>query len=57
MKTHVTHVLKVIEKLKEISVFCKPEKCEFHVVKTEFRQYVISAQGDVMDHKKTQAVV
>lgn len=38
-------------------MFCKPENCEFHVIKTEFLGYVISASGVSMDPKKPSAVL
>lgn len=42
---HTRHVRAVLTKLPEVGVFCKPEKCEFHVPKTDFVGYAVSGQG------------
>lgn len=54
---HVAHVRTILNKLQDVGVFFKEGKCEFQVSKTEFLDYVISAQGVSIDPKKTDAVL
>lgn len=57
LKAHHTQVRAVLTKLQEVAVFCKPEKCEFHVTSTGFLGYVVSAQGVSMDTDKVNAIL
>ncbi|KAI0993535.1 Transposon Tf2-6 polyprotein, partial [Podosphaera aphanis] len=53
---HDNHVRKVLEKLEEYGLFCKPEKCEFGVSSTTFLGFVISKHGLSMDTSKIQTI-
>ncbi|KAI1002033.1 hypothetical protein K3495_g6174 [Podosphaera aphanis] len=53
---HDNCVRKVLEKLKEYGLFCKPEKCEFGVSSTTFLGFVISKHGLSMDTSKIQTI-
>lgn len=53
---HDDHVRKVLSKLQEYNLFCKPEKCEFNVDTTTFLGFIISPQGLSMDPSKIQTI-
>jgi hypothetical protein len=44
-----THVCLVLEKLQEVGLYAKLEKCEFHQSKVEFLGYTISRNDICMD--------
>jgi hypothetical protein len=41
---HEGHVTKVLERLREYGLYCKPEKCEFSVKKVGFLGFVYISQ-------------
>jgi hypothetical protein len=45
MEDHECHVCLVLEKLWEVRLYTKFEKCEFHQSKVEFLGYIISRDG------------
>ncbi|KAI1003433.1 hypothetical protein K3495_g4771 [Podosphaera aphanis] len=53
---HEDHVRKVLQKLQQYDIFCKPEKCEFGVKSTTFLGFVVSPQGLSMDPTKFQTI-
>jgi len=53
---HTEHVKKVLRKLKQNRLLLHPDKCEFHVTKTDYLGFVISRDGVSMDPKKIEAV-
>ncbi|KAI0992120.1 hypothetical protein K3495_g16066, partial [Podosphaera aphanis] len=53
---HEDHVRKVLQKLQQYDLFCKPEKCEFGVRSTTFLGFVVSPQGLSMDPTKVQTI-
>lgn len=53
---HYEHVRKVLQKLRNYSLYCKPEKCEFSVESTTFLGFVISPQGLAMDPSKIRTI-
>ena len=54
---HHEQVRKVLQKLKEASLYAKPEKCKFNVEKTTFLGLIISADGIEMDPAKVKALL
>jgi hypothetical protein len=48
MKDHECHVHLILEKLQEVGLYAKLEKCEFHQFEEEFLGYVISRNGFCM---------
>lgn len=52
-ENHVHHVPTIMNKLPDIGMVSKLEKCEFYIVKTEFRGYVISEQVVSMNSHNT----
>jgi hypothetical protein len=48
-RTMNTHVCLVLEKLQEVGLYAKLEKCEFHQSKVEFLGYTISRNDICMD--------
>lgn len=56
LEEHIEHVKKVLAKLKEYDLLVQPEKCEFHVTRTEFLGFIVSREGIEMDPSKTKAV-
>jgi hypothetical protein len=57
MANHHCHVCLILEKLQEIGLYAKLEKCEFHQSKVEFLGYIISRNGICMDLRKVQTIV
>jgi hypothetical protein len=53
---HKIHVKRILQKLAENDIHIKPEKCEFHVDKTEFLGFIVSPKGVTMDEKKLKAI-
>lgn len=47
----------VLRRCQRNELFCKPEKCEFNVSKTEFLGFVVSEEGIAMDKTKLDAVI
>jgi len=56
-RTMNTHVCLVLEKLREVGLYAKLEKCEFHQSKVEFLGYTISRNDICMDPRKVQTIV
>ena len=56
LEEHKEHVRKVLKKLQERKLLLHPDKCEFHVTKTDYLGFVISREGISMDPKKLVAV-
>jgi hypothetical protein len=54
---HVGHVKKVLRALQEKELLIKPEKCEWHVEKTEFLGHMISTEGLTMTEEKIKAIL
>jgi hypothetical protein len=52
MEDHECHVRLILEKLWEVRLYTKLEKCEFHQFKVEFLGYFISGDGICMDLRK-----
>jgi hypothetical protein len=48
MKDHECHVHLILEKLQEVGLYAKLEKCEVHQFEEEFLGYVISREGICM---------
>ncbi|KAH0604570.1 uncharacterized protein H6S33_006947 [Morchella sextelata] len=53
---HQRHVNIILDKLQAAGLHCKPEKCEFHVDRTEYLGYLISGEGVTMATDKTKAI-
>lgn len=56
LKEHKEHVKKILAKLEEVGLYCKPEKCEFHTTKTKFLGFIITPNTVEMDQKKIEAI-
>ncbi len=57
MANHERHVRFVLEKLWEVGLYAKLEKCGFHQSKVEFLGYIISRDVVHMDLRKVQTIV
>ncbi|KAH0614368.1 uncharacterized protein H6S33_000004 [Morchella sextelata] len=53
---HQRHFNTILDKLQAAGLHCKPEKCEFHVDRTEYLGYIISGEGVTMATDKTKAI-
>lgn len=53
---HNDHIRKVLTKLQECNLFCKPEKCEIGVDSTTFLGFVVSPRGLSMDPSKVKTI-
>jgi hypothetical protein len=54
---HENHVRLVLRKLREMSLYAKLEKCEFHQSQVEWVGYILSQTSISMDRKKVQSIV
>jgi hypothetical protein len=54
MEDHEHHVHLILNKFKEISLYNKLEKCEFHQIEVELLGCIISKDGIRMDPYKVQ---
>lgn len=57
LEEHLQHVQQVLARLREVGLFAKAEKCEFHTTKVEFLGFVISPEGVSMDTGKVKTVL
>jgi len=57
LEKHEQHVQLMLDKLKEIKLYAKLEKCEFHQTKMEFLGYISFGDGVSMDFYKVQTIV
>lgn len=53
---HQRQARQVLQKLLQNQLFVKQEKCEFHVVRTTFKEFVVSPDGVAMDSTRVQVV-
>jgi hypothetical protein len=53
---HQTHVIQVLERLKEHSLFASPEKCSFYADKVTFLGFSIFSQGIKMKSEKLNTI-
>jgi len=49
---HEPHVWIVLDKLREVGLYVKLEKCEFHEIEMKFLEYIISEDDVCMDPHK-----
>jgi hypothetical protein len=57
MANRERHVCLVLEKLRNISLYAKLEKCGFHQSEVEFLGYIIFGDGVCMDPCKVQIIM
>jgi len=57
MEDNEHHVHLVLEKLREIRLYTKLEKCEFHQFEMKLSGYIIFGDGICMDSHKVQTIV
>ena len=57
VKEHVPHVRQVLQRMRDLKLFARIEKCEFHKDNIEYLGYMVSKQGLAMDESKIQAVL
>ena len=57
LEEHVDHVRKVLIRLGENDLFCKLEKCSFHVTSTDFLGFVVGVEGVSMDDSKVATLL
>jgi hypothetical protein len=56
LEEHEQHVQLVLQKLRDVGLNTKLEKCIFHQPQMEFFEYIISNEGLIMDPKKIRAI-
>lgn len=54
---HIEHVKQVLQRLREVGLYAKAEKCEFHTTSVEFLGFVVTPDGIKMDDKKIQSIL
>ena len=57
IEEHTEHVKLVLQRLREVGLYAKASKCEFHTNSVEFLGFVISDKGISMDMKKVQTIL
>lgn len=53
---HVEHVKRVLECLRQWSLYANPLKCEFHTDSVEFLGYIVTPNGVVMDANRVRTI-
>lgn len=53
---HERHVSEVLKRLRQYKLYCKPEKCHFHLDEVSYLGYLISPSGVQMDPAKVAAI-
>jgi hypothetical protein len=56
-KDHEKHVRMVLQKLRDVELYAKLEKCVFHQPQVEFLGYIISGKGLSMDPTKIHTIM
>ena len=54
---HITHVKKVLERLRSAGLFAKLSKCEFFVTETKFLGLIVGRDGFKMDPEKVKTIL
>jgi hypothetical protein len=54
--SHVEHVRLVLERLRGMNLFARPDKCDFHRDLVEYLGFLITPDGITMDPGKVQAI-
>jgi hypothetical protein len=49
VKNYIEHVLKILERLKQYSLYAKLSKCLFSIIEVEFLRYIMGVVGILMD--------
>jgi hypothetical protein len=49
VKNYTEHVLKILERLKQYSLYAKLSKCLFSITEVEFLRYIMGVVGILMD--------
>ena len=57
LEQHIQHVRAVLQRLREVKLYAKLEKCEFHTTSTAFLGYIITPDGISMDQEKITAIL
>ncbi len=57
LEEHEWHVWLVLDKLREVGLYVKLEKCEFHQIEVGFLGYINSKYGVYMDSRKVQTIM
>lgn len=57
LETHQSHVIQVLDRLRQTQLYAKASKCEFHQTSVEFLGFVVSDQGLSMDTKKVKSIM
>jgi hypothetical protein len=52
LEEHKRHVHHVLQKLQDVGLYTKLEKCVFHQLQVKFLRYIISNKGLMMDPEK-----
>ena len=53
---HEAHVKAVLQKFKELGLYCKGSKCEFSVSCVNFLGFIVSESGVEMEMDKIQSI-
>jgi hypothetical protein len=56
-KEHLIHVNRVLEILRENTLFVKREKCQFGLEEGQYLGHIISQKGVAMDPEKIEAMM
>lgn len=56
LETHQSHIIQVLDRLRQTHLYAKDSKCKFHQTSVEFLGFVVSDQGLSMDTKKVKSI-
>jgi hypothetical protein len=49
VKNHIEYILKILERLKQYSLYTKLSKCLFFIIEVKFLRYIMRVAGVLMD--------
>ena len=55
-EAYVEHVKRVLDRLRQASLFVSLKKCEFFITKVEFFSFIVSTIGVAMDPRRVAVI-
>ena len=55
-EAYIEHVKRVLDRLRQASLFISLKKCEFFTIKVEFLSFIISIIGVIIDPRRIAAI-
>ncbi len=56
-KSHIQHVRKILQRLREANIQTNVNKCEFHITETKFLKMIVERDEIKMNSEKVKAIM